>query len=190
MTDQPNLYLVDWDSLPVPEDDGAAAHLTGMALPSVALAVTGGGAVDPSYLEGRTVIFIYPAMGEPGKDMPDGWDDIPGARGCTPQACSFRDMMAELTEAGADRVFGLSSQSAAVQQAAADRLHLPYPLLCDEDGALRDALNLPTFEAAGERLLSRMILILQDNVISQVFYPVFPPDQSADIAVKALKAAG
>jgi peroxiredoxin len=165
--------------IPVPQDDGAADHLAGMALPDLALAATDGASVNLSRLPGRTVIYIYPRTGVPGVDPPAGWDLIPGARGCTPQSCSFRDHFAELKSLGVARVFGLSTQNTAYQQEAATRMHLPFPLLSDEKLALADALKLPTFSAAGMTLLKRMALVIDAGVITKAFYPVFPPDQSA-----------
>ena len=164
--------------LPVPEDDGAAAHLPGMRLPSVALRATDGGLVDPSALPGRSVVYCYPRTGEPDRDPPPGWDAIPGARGCTPQSCAFRDHHAELAALGA-RVFGLSTQDTAYQREAAERLHLPFPLLSDADLAFSRALRLPLFEVAGMTLTKRLTLIVRDGRIERVFYPVFPPDRNA-----------
>lgn len=178
------------DGLPAPEDDGAAAHLTGAALPVVSLPSTGGGLVDLSALgPGRTVIYAYPRTGEPGKPSPDGWDAIPGARGCTPQSCAFRDHHRELADLGA-RVYGLSTQSTAYQQEMAERLHLPFEVLSDEDFALAEALGLPTFEVEGMRLLKRITLIAREGLIEKVFYPVFPPDRNADEVVAWLSENG
>ncbi|HEX2257504.1 MAG TPA: peroxiredoxin [Afifellaceae bacterium] len=168
------------DDLPVPEDDGAAGHLAGMRLPEIDLPATDGSTVDLAKLGGRTVVYIYPRTGRPGQDMPEGWDAIPGARGCTPQSCSFRDHFAELTNLGVARVFGLSTQDSEYQREAAERLHLPFPLLSDSELRLTEALFLPTFEVEGMTLLKRMALVIDDCVISQVFYPVFPPDRNAD----------
>jgi peroxiredoxin len=165
--------------IPVPQDDGAARHLSRTKLPNLALPATDGAAVNLAKLAGRTVIYIYPRTGVPGIDPPAGWDAIPGARGCTPQSCSFRDHFAELKSLGVARVFGLSSQDTAYQQEAATRLHLPFPILSDEKLALAEALKLPTFSAAGMTLLKRMALVIDDGVITKAFYPVFPPDQSA-----------
>jgi peroxiredoxin len=176
------------DDLPVPEDDGAAAHLTGMALPDLELAATDGSKVNLARLSGRTVVYNYPRTGRPGQDMPEGWDAIPGARGCTPQSCSFRDHFAELTNLGVARVFGLSTQDTDYQREAAERLHLPFPLLSDADLSLARVLRLPTFEAAGRTLLKRMALVIEDGTIAKVFYPVFPPDRSAEEVVGWLRA--
>jgi peroxiredoxin len=165
--------------IPVPQDDGAARHLSRAKLPDLALPATDGAAVSLGKLGGRTVIYIYPRTGVPGVDPPAGWDAIPGARGCTPQSCSFRDHFAELKSLGVARVFGLSTQDTAYQQEAVKRLHLPFPILSDEKLALTKALKLPTFSAAGMTLLKRMALVIDDGIITKAFYPVFPPDQSA-----------
>lgn len=164
--------------LPVPEDDGAARHLPGTAMPDLALPSTSGGEVLLSGLRERTVLYVYPQTARPGVPSPDGWDLIPGARGCTPEACGFRDQHAELLEAGAD-VYGMSSQSTPYQQEAVARLGLPFALLSDQDMRVASALRLPTFEAAGERFFKRLTLVITDGVIEHVFYPVFPPDQHA-----------
>ena len=173
----------DWSLIPAPEDDGAADHLTGMALPDVALPATDGSDVALSMIEGRTVVYIYPMTGQPNVALPDGWDDIPGARGCTPQSCSLRDHFAELKQLGVGHVFGLSSQDTPYQQEVAERLHLPFPILSDETGALREALNLPSMEVEGRVLLKRMAWVIDDGVIVKVFYPVFPPDQNAEAVI-------
>jgi peroxiredoxin len=166
--------------LPVPVDDGAAARLAGMRLPDIALQATDGSTVSLAALPGRTVVYAYPRTGEPGKAMlvPE-WDQIPGARGCTPQSCAFRDHYTELKRAGADQVFGLSTQSTAYQKEMAERLHLPFPVLSDERLALTRALRLPTFEAGGLTLIKRLALVVDAARIAHVFYPVFPPDRSA-----------
>jgi peroxiredoxin len=165
--------------LPVPQDDGAARHLSGLKLPSIALAATNGASVDLSLLRGRTVVYIYPRTGVPGQPLPDGWDAIPGARGCTPQSCSFRDHFAELKRLGVAHLFGLSSQDTGYQREAVERLHLPFPLLSDETLVLTAALRLPTMEVAGLTLIKRLALIVDDGRIGKVFYPVFPPDRNA-----------
>jgi peroxiredoxin len=175
--------------IPVPQDDGAARHLEGRRLPDVSLPATDGAAVNIATLTGRTVVYIYPRTGVPGVDPPDGWDMIPGARGCTPQSCSFRDLFVELKALGVARVFGLSTQDTAYQQEAATRLHLPFPLLSDEKLALAEALKLPTFTAAGMTLLKRMAWVIDEGAITKVFYPVFPPDRSAADVVAWLRAS-
>jgi peroxiredoxin len=169
----------EWSSLPVPEDDGAAAHLAGRKVPPMALPATDGRVIDLSALPGLTVVYAYPRTGTPGTDNPPGWDLIPGARGCTPQACAFRDHFAELRGLGVAQLFGLSTQDTAYQAEAAARLHLPFALLSDAGFALTDALRLPTFETNGMRLLRRLTMILRDGTVENVFYPVFPPDQAA-----------
>jgi len=165
--------------IPAPQDDGATRHLTGMKLPDLALPATSGEAVILARLGGRTVVYIYPRTGVPGIDPPDGWDMIPGARGCTPQSCSFRDHFADLKRLGVAHLFGLSTQDTAYQQEAVARLHLPFQILSDEQLTLTRTLNLPTFTAAGMTLLKRMAWVIDDGVITKVFYPVFPPDRSA-----------
>jgi peroxiredoxin len=177
------------DNLAVPQDDGAARHLTGLKLPSVALTATNGAQVDLSKLSGRTVVYIYPRTGVPGQPMPDGWDAIPGARGCTPQSCSFRDHFAELKGLGVAQLYGLSTQDSDYQREAVDRLHLPFPVLSDAAFKLTQAINLPTFTAAGMRLLKRMALVIEDGVIAKVFYPVFPPDKNAEEVLAWLRAS-
>jgi len=150
-----------------------------MKLPELALPATDGSTVDFSGLTGRTVVFCYPKTGLPGKEPSASWNEIPGARGCTPQNCSFRDEYANLQQAGAKQVFGVSTQNSRYQQEAAERLHLPYLLVSDEKVAWAQALNLPTFDFEGETLIKRLTLIVDDGVITHVLYPVFPPDKSA-----------
>jgi peroxiredoxin len=174
------------NDLPVPEDDGAADHLPGMRLPPVSLAATSGEVVDLSTLAGRTVVYCYPMTGRPDRSLPTGWDEIPGARGCTPQSCSFRDHHAELRALGAS-VFGLSTQDTDYQREAATRLHLPFALLSDADLAFARALGLPTFEVDGMVLLKRLTLVIDEGWIEKVFYPVFPPDKSAEEVVEWLE---
>ena len=178
MSNSPNIYQLP-SNLPVPSDDGACDHLRGLPVPSVPLTATSGEVVNLSDLPGRTVIYCYPRTGLPGREPPQGWDDIPGARGCTPQSCAFRDHYKELQALGA-RVFGLSTQTTDYQREAAERLHLPFPLLSDSNLAFARALRLPTFDFEGVTLLKRVTLILRDGVIEHVFYPVFPPDKNAE----------
>jgi peroxiredoxin len=182
-------YLDLPKDLPVPQDDGAAKHLAGMKLPRLALAATDGTEVDLSRLKGRTVVYAYPRTGVPGKPLLDGWDAIPGARGCTPQSCGFRDHFAELGKAGVDHLFGLSTQDSDYQRELAGRLHLPFAILSDADLKLTKALRLPTFEVEGMTLLKRLTLVIDDGRITHVFYPVFPPDKSAQEVVDWLQAA-
>lgn len=165
-------------NLPVPVDDGACQHLLHAMLPDIALASTQGQSVNLRKLAGRSVIYIYPMTGLPGTALPDGWDSIPGARGCTPQTCAFRDHYAELQLLGA-QVFGLSTQTTAYQTEAATRLHLPFALLSDAQFAFTDALQLPTFEVNHQRLIKRITLLVLDGNIEHYMYPVFPPDHNA-----------
>ncbi len=177
---QPDLMSVDWAKIPAPVDDGAAKHLIGAKLADIALAATDGALVSLAKLTGRTVVFAYPRTGTPGQiSVVDDWDLIPGARGCTPQSCAFRDLFAELQAAGANKVFGLSSQDTSYQSELATRLHLPFPILSDEALALTKAMQLPTLAVAGLTLIKRMALVIDDGHITQVFYPVFPPDRNA-----------
>src|ERR1700688_1410852 len=185
---QKNLLEVDWSQIPAPTDDGAADHLVGMTIPPVTLVATDDTSVTLLGLRGRTVVFAYPRTGEPGKSsLVDDWDMIPGARGCTPQTCSFRDLFAELKAAGAAHVFGLSTQSNAYQTEMASRLHLPFPVLSDEALELGRARDLPTMEVAGLTLMKRLALIVDDARIAHVFYPVFPPDRNAGDVLEWLK---
>ena len=165
--------------IPAPTDDGGARHLTRMKLPDLALPATSGGPVNLSKLKGRTVVYVYPRTGVPGIDAPPGWDAIPGARGCTPQSCGFRDHFAELKQLGVMQIYGLSTQDTAYQKEAATRLHLPFAILSDEKLALTKTMKLPTFTTSGMTLLKRMALVIDDGTISRVFYPVFPPDKNA-----------
>jgi peroxiredoxin len=177
----------DWSTIPAPVDDGAARHLAEMRMPSVQLAATDGSKVDLSKLNGRTVVYAYPRTGKPGVPNPEGWDLIPGARGCTPQTCAFRDLFAELKAAGVDHLFALSTQDTAYQKEVAERLHLPFPILSDEGFKLTTALRLPTFETHGMVLLKRLTLVIKNGVIEHVFYPVFPPDRNAGDVLAWLK---
>jgi peroxiredoxin len=174
--------------LPVPVDDGACDHLVGMSVPATALPSTAGRDVALAQTgRPRTVVYAYPRTGVPGEPLPDGWDMIPGARGCTPQSCSFRDDHQELLDLGAE-VFGLSTQTTAFQQEMAARLHLPFEVLSDAGLRFAKALRLPTFQVAGMTLIRRLTLILQGGRIEHVFYPVFPPDQSAAQTIAWLRA--
>jgi peroxiredoxin len=178
MTRSDNLYALP-AGLPIPEDDGACDHLPGLRLPSLPLPSTAGRRVDLSTLPGRTVIYLYPHTGRPDRDALPGWNEIPGARGCTPQTCAFRDHHAELRELGAG-VFGLSTQDTEYQREAVERLHLPFELLSDERFEWIEELLLPTFELAGTRFVKRITLVARDGTIEKVFYPVFPPDRNAE----------
>jgi peroxiredoxin len=172
--------------LPIPQDDGAANHLVGMRLPSISLSTTAAKQLNLGEVRGRLVIYCYPMTGQPNVALPDGWDQIPGARGCTPQSCSFRDHYQELRDLGAD-VVGLSVQSTEYQKEMADRLHLPFPVLSDVDYKLQQALRLPTFVAAGMTLLKRITLIVNDGVIEAIHYPIFPSDSDPAWVIDYLK---
>ncbi len=176
--------------IPVPKDDGRARHLTGAKLPDLALPATSGPAVNLSKLKGRTVVYVYPRTGVPGVDAPPGWDDIPGARGCTPQSCGFRDHFAELKSLRVAHVLGLSTQDTGYQREAAERLHLPFPILSDADLNFSLKLHLPMFMTSGMTLLKRMALVIDDGVIKKVFYPVFPPYRNAAEVVAWLRSNG
>lgn len=172
--------------LPVPLDDGAAAHLKGMSLARIALPSTDGSTVELASLAGLFVIYIYPMTGRPGVPLPDGWDGIPGARGCTPQSCNFRDHYTELKALGSG-VFGVSAQDGVYQREARDRLQLPFQLLSDSSLQLKSALRLPTFRVNGLELYKRLTLIIETEKIEKVFYPVFPPDKNAEEVLTWLK---
>ncbi|MGH8861688.1 MAG: peroxiredoxin [Jatrophihabitantaceae bacterium] len=168
------------DDLPVPIDDGAADHLAGLRAPDVTLPSTAGGTVCLDRLgPGRTIVYVYPMTGRPGTDLPEHWDEIPGARGCTPESCGFRDHHADLLAAGASAVFGLSTQDGYYQREAVERLELPFAMLSDERLVLADELRLPTFEIAGMTLYKRITLVITDGMIEHAFYPIFPPDRHA-----------
>jgi peroxiredoxin len=180
----------------VPADDGAADGLVGRPLPSLALPSTDGTTVDLASLSGsgsdsssggRTVLYAYPMTARPGVALPEDWDTIPGARGCTPEACSFRDHQAELAELGA-AVYGLSAQDTDYQREAVERLHLPFAMLSDPDLRVAEALGLPTFSSAGQRLYARLTMIVSGGRIEHVFYPVFPPEGHADEVLRWLRA--
>ena len=186
MMDERSLSTLPPD-LPAPIDDGAAAHLTGMTVPHVALTATDGSTVDLAAISGTVVVFAYPRTGRPGEpSLVDDWDQIPGARGCTPHTCAFRDLHAEFTALGA-RVFGLSTQDTAYQREMVERLHVPFPVLSDAELALTRALRLPTMDVAGQTLLKRIAWIARDGTIARVFYPVFPPDRNAADVLASLR---
>ena len=179
----------DWSKIPAPTDDGAMDHVTGACVANVELAATDGTRVSLATLPGRVIVFAYPRTGVPGEpSLTDDWDQIPGARGCTPQSCAFRDLHKVLVSAGAATVFGLSTQDTAFQAAAVELLHLPFPLLSDEKLALATAMKLPTMQAAGHTLLKRFALVIDDGRVSKVFYPVFPPDRNAADVLAWLEA--
>ena len=173
--------------LPVPLDDGSTNHLKGMKLPKVSLQATNGKRIDLADIKGRLVIYCYPMTGQPNVALPDGWDQIPGARGCTPQSCSFRDHYQELQALGA-QVIGLSVQTTEYQKEMADRLHLPFPVVSDVEHQFQKALNMPTFVTAGMTLLKRVTLIANHGVIEAVHYPIFPSDSDAAWVVSYLKS--
>jgi peroxiredoxin len=182
-----NPYFLPPD-LPRPIDDGACNHLIGMAMPHITLPSSAGRQIDLGALPtGRTVIYCYPRTGRPGEQMPQGWDAIPGARGCTPQSCSFRDHHRELEDLGA-RILGLSTQTTEEQLEVAERLHLPFELLSDAELRFARALRLPTFEAGGMILIKRLTLVVLDGVIEHVLYPVFPPDENAIVVLDWLQS--
>lgn len=180
-----NVNVVPPD-LPIPVDDGACDHLRGAMLPSVELAATSGRRVDPAAVPGAVVIYCYPRTGRPDQPLLPGWNEIPGARGCTPQACAYRDHHAELKALGAE-VFGLSTQTTEYQREAVERLHLPFELLSDADLAFTHALTLPTIVVEGLRLVKRLTLIARGGRIEHVFYPVFPPDRDAEDVIAWLR---
>jgi peroxiredoxin len=185
MKEQPDFPLPP--DLPRPVDDRAADHLRNMPLPQVSLRSTAGKMVSLSNLRtARTVVYCYPMTGVPGKALPEGWDLIPGARGCTPQTCNFREHYKELSEFKAG-VFGLSTQATEYQREMADRLHLPFEILSDAEFKLCDTLRLPTFEIHGMRLMKRLTLVVRAGRIEQVFYPVFPPNESANQVLRWLE---
>lgn len=176
-------------NLPVPVDDGACNHLLGKLLPSIALSSTHGRLVDLSAISGRVVVYCYPMTGKPDMLLPDGWDQIPGARGCTPQSCAFRDHYQELTNLGT-QVFGISTQSSEYQKEVIERLHLPFELLSDQELSFARALKLPLFEIEENRLIKRVTLIANAGKIVKVFYPVFPADRNANEVVDWLRNNG
>ena len=189
-TDEPrqgNLYELP-EGLPVPVDDGACDHLRGMELPGLSLASTHGGEVDlgQATRQARTVLFFYPRSGRPDEPQIPGWDDIPGARGCTPQSCAFRDSFPDFDALGV-QLFGVSAQDTEYQREFGELTHLPYPLLSDAQFVLTDALRLPTFEAGGMRLIKRLTLVVSNGRIEKVFYPVFPPDKNAEEVLDYLR---
>lgn len=173
--------------LPIPQDDGACSHLEGMDVPAIPLRTTANRMID-LYAESQTptIIFFYPRTGEPSKPAPPDWDLIPGARGCTPQSCGFRDIHSEFQKLGF-KVFGGSSQTTEYQQEFVGRNHIPFEILSDADFELTDKLNLPTFTYNGTRLIKRLALILNHGQIKKVFYPVFPPNKNAETVLTWIK---
>ena len=177
---QKNLSDVDWSKIPEPKLDFNLEHLNQFIIPDLKLNSTDGTIVNLSNLKGITVIYVYPMTGVPGKELPEGWDEIPGARGCTPQSCSFRDNFSKLKKLKIDNIFGLSTQSTEYQKELATRLHLPYPILSDEKLEFAKMLKLPTFKVLNMNLLKRITLILKDNKIIKYFYPIFPPTKNIE----------
>jgi peroxiredoxin len=174
------------DGLPVPIDDGRARHLTGLALPSIPLQATTGERIHLSTVGGRAVVFAYPRTGRPGQPpLTSDWDLVPGARGCTPETCGFRDLSADFGKHGI-RIFGLSTQDPAYQRELAQRLHLPFPVLSDADLAMTGALRLPTLSIGGHVLLARLSWLQREGRIERVWYPVFPPDRHASEVLASL----
>lgn len=175
--------------LPAPQDDGTADHLAGMRLPAIALPSSQGEEVDLAKLEDRVVVYVYPRTGTPGEPLPPGWNDIPGARGCTPQACAYRDALAEFKALDVS-VVGISTQTPGEQREFAVREHIPFPLLSDADRLLGNALRLPAFVVDGMTLYKRLTLIVEALAIVKVFYPVFPPDRNAAEVLAWLRDVG
>lgn len=174
------------ENLPPPIDDGGAKHLAGAKLPSVSLLSTNGSSINVGALRGLTVIYCYPMTGQPNVALPDNWDMIPGARGCTPQACSYRDHHSDLRVLGAE-LFALSTQSHEYQKEMATRLHLTFPVLSDEALEFTESLSLPTFQSGTKTLLKRLTLVCRDSEIIHVNYPVFPPDKDVEMVIAFLK---
>ena len=173
------------EDLPQPIDDGACDHLIGMKLPDIDLPATDGSVVNLSEQKRKTVVYCYPMTGKPGIPLPEGWDEIPGARGCTPQSCSFRDHHSELSALGAD-VFGLSAQNTEYQREMVERLHLPFLVLSDANFKFCELMRLPTFEVSGMRLLNRVTMIAENNTVMKVHYPIFPSDSDAPWVIEQL----
>jgi peroxiredoxin len=179
-------YSPDLSKLPIPQDDGGCDHLLGATLPQLLLIATNDDRVDLSAIQGKVVLYCYPMTKQPHVPIPDGWEQIPGAPGCTMQSCAFRDFNAEFRALGV-QVYGLSTQNSAYQQEVVDRLHLPFELLSDEHLALTTSLRLPTFEVEGRRLIKRLTLIVNNGKIVKVFYPFFPPNENAQAVFDWLK---
>jgi peroxiredoxin len=183
---QDNVYELP-PNLPVPQDDGACDHLAGLPVPSVRLRSTAGREIDLRELAtSRTVLYIYPRSGRPDEALPPGWNEVPGARGCTPQSCAYRDHYEELRRLGV-RVFGMSTQTTDAQQEFVRRVGLPFEVLSDADRGLTRALKLPTFDVPGHTCIKRLTLVLSQGRIEKVFYPVFPPDKNAEEVIAWLR---
>ena len=183
-----DLINIDWENIPKPDDDGATKHLVGQKIQGgVELLATNGEIVDLSILKGKTIVYAYPRTGRPdAPSLDDRWDMIPGAKGCTPESCSFRDHFEEFRKLDITNIFGLSTQDTQYQQEAVERLHLPFAILSDERFLLTETLNLPTFIVSGVPLLKRFTLLIEDGVIKHVFYPVFPPHEHANEVIEWL----
>ena len=183
---QKDFFNVDWSTIPEPKLDANLEHLNEFIVPDIKLNSTDGDIVNLSNLKGITVIYIYPMSGVPGKELPEGWDEIPGARGCTPQSCSFRDNFSKLKELGVKNIFGLSTQSTEYQKELADRIHLPYSILSDEKFEFAKKFKLPFFNVDKMDLIKRITLILEDNKIVKYFYPIFPPTKNVEDVIRYL----
>jgi peroxiredoxin len=184
---QSNLLKPDWSKIPAPELDVSLEHLNNFIIQEIKLLSTSGDEIDLSKLNGLSIIYVYPMTGQPNIALPKGWDEIPGARGCTPQSCSFRDNFSELKKLNIENIFGLSSQTTKYQKEMSERLHLPYPILSDEKLLFANALKLPTFKVDNMNLIKRITLITNNNKIIKYFYPVFPPDQNVNDVIFWLK---
>jgi len=184
---QSNLLKPDWSKIPAPELDVSLEHLNNFIIPEIKLLSTSVDEIDLSKLNGLSIIYVYPMTGQPNVALPKGWDEIPGARGCTPQSCSFRDNFLELKKLNIENIFGLSSQTTKYQKEMSERLHLPYPILSDEKLVFANALKLPTFKVDNMNLIKRITLIINNNKIIKYFYPVFPPDQNVNDVIFWLK---
>ncbi len=185
-----SLETADWSNIPAPEDDGAADHLLDALLPDLPMHSTAGADVSLAAMPGTNVVYCYPMTGRPDRALPDGWNEIPGARGCTPQSCAYRDRLTELRAAGAQEVYGVSTQTPGEQAEAAARLGLPFALLSDHRLELAEQLSLPTFEVEGVTRLKRLTMILENGRVAKVFYPVFPPDADAGRVLDWLRMRG
>jgi len=183
---QKNLTNVDWSKIPAPKGEENLSHLNNYTIKQVKLKSTDDKLVELSEIKGLTIIYIYPMTGQPDKPLPDNWDNIPGARGCTPQSCSFRDNFSQLKKLNVDNIFGLSTQNNQYQKEMVKRLSLPYQVLSDEKLEFAKQLNLPVFEVENMKLIKRITLVLNNNKIIKYFYPVFPPDKNVNDVIKFL----
>jgi peroxiredoxin len=183
---QNHLSSLDWSKMPVPNGDEDLSHLLEYKIKQIVLKSTNNQLVNLSEIKGLSVIYIYPMTGQPNKPLPNDWDNIPGARGCTPQSCSFRDNFSNLKKLNIDNFFGLSTQTTEYQKEMVERLHLPFSVLSDEKLEFAKQLNLPVFEVENMKLIKRITLILNDNMIIKYFYPIFPPDKNVEEVIKFL----